>query len=83
MTTAGYQETFASFFKEVSHSEAHWYSLKPLHKDIPSLADVLEVSPENLQHLSVNGGLGKLGKDKKLFSHQPSNFKSEGDREIT
>jgi hypothetical protein len=30
-------------------SEARWYSVKPLHKGIPSLADLLEVMSENLQ----------------------------------
>jgi hypothetical protein len=90
MTTAGYQEAFASFFKETNRSEAHWYSLKPLHKDIPSLADVLEVSPENIQRLLVNSGLGKFGKDQKIFSFLPTKFQSfrsafmiEEDCEIT
>jgi hypothetical protein len=54
-TKASYQEIFASFFKEVGRSEAHWYSFKPLHKDIPSLADLLEVSQENLRKLFVKG----------------------------
>jgi hypothetical protein len=43
------QEIIASFFNKVGPSEAHWYSLKPLHSVIPSLADLLEVSAENLQ----------------------------------
>jgi hypothetical protein len=53
-----------------------WYSLKPLHRDIPSLADLLEVSPENLQKLFVKGGLGKLGLADKSFSFQASQFDS-------
>jgi hypothetical protein len=60
-TRASYQEIFAWFFKEVGHSEAQWYSLKPLHTEIACLVDLLEVSPENLQHLFVKGALGKLG----------------------
>jgi hypothetical protein len=35
MLKASNQEIFASFFKEVGRSEAQWYSLKPLHSDIP------------------------------------------------
>jgi hypothetical protein len=58
---ASYQEIFASFFKEVGRSEAHWYSLKLLLSEIPNLADLLEVSLNSLQHLFVKGGLGKLG----------------------
>jgi hypothetical protein len=64
---ANYQEIFSLFFKEVGGSEAQWYSLKPLHSQIPSLADLLEVSPDNLQHLLVKGGLGKLGRADKSF----------------
>ena len=72
----GYQEIIASFFKEVGTSEAHWYSLKPLHSEIPSLADLQEVSAENLQGLLVKGGLGKLGGGEKTFSFQASQFDS-------
>jgi hypothetical protein len=75
-TKASYQEIFASFFKEAGHSEAHWYSFKPLHKDIPSLADLLEVFQENLRKLFVKGGLGKLGQADKSFSFQASQFDS-------
>jgi hypothetical protein len=76
MLKASYQEIFASFFKEVGRSEAQWYSLKPLHSDIPSLADLLGVSPENLQHLFVKGGLGKLGGADKSFCFLGSQFES-------
>jgi hypothetical protein len=58
---ASYQEIFVLFFNEVGCSEVQWYSLKPLHSEILSLADLLGVSPENLQHLFVKGGLGKYG----------------------
>jgi hypothetical protein len=73
---ASYQESFASFFKEVGRSEAQLYSLKPLHSQIPRLADLLEVSPENLQHLFVEGGLGKLGRADKSFFFLASQFES-------
>jgi hypothetical protein len=89
-TKVGLQEAFAAFVKEVSRSEAHWYSLKPLHNDIPSLADLLEVSPENLQRLFAKGGLGRLGKDEKIFYFHAPKFDSfraafmiEDDCEIT
>jgi hypothetical protein len=36
---AGYQEIFAEFVEGAKPSEAQWYSVKPLHKGIPSLAD--------------------------------------------
>ncbi len=67
-TNACYRENFAEFVEGVKESEAQWYSIKPLHNDIPSLADLMEVSSENLQTLLVKGGLGKLGRDKKLMS---------------
>ncbi len=53
-----------------------WYSLKPLQSEILSLADLLEVSPENLQHLFVEGGLGKLGRADKSFFFLASQFES-------
>ena len=43
-TSASYQEIFAGFVVGVKESEAQWYSMKPLHNNIPSLADLLEVS---------------------------------------
>jgi hypothetical protein len=68
-TKASYQEVFASFFKEVGRSEAQWYSLKPLHSSqIPSLADLLEVSPENLQQLFAKGGLESWDKPTNCIS---------------
>jgi hypothetical protein len=72
----GYQEIFAEFIEGVKESEAQWYSIKPLHNDIPSLADLLEVSAEKLQRFFLEGGLGKLGSDNKLFSFQASKFES-------
>jgi hypothetical protein len=50
--------------------------VKPLHKGIPSLADLLEVSSENLQILLMKAGIGNLGQRDELFSFQLSQFKS-------
>jgi hypothetical protein len=75
-TKAGYQEIFAEFVEGVKQSEAQWYSVKPLHNGIPSLADLLEVSSENLQILLMKAGIGNLGKRDKLFSFQSSKFES-------
>jgi hypothetical protein len=75
-TKAGYQEIFADFFTRAKSLQAQWYSLKPLHSGIPSLADLLEVSPENLQTLLTKAGLGKFTGRDKLFSFQPSKFES-------
>jgi hypothetical protein len=75
-TKAGYQGIFAEFVVAAKPSPAQWYSLKPLQTGIPSLADLLEVSPENLQTLFAKAGLGKLGQRDKLFSFQPSKFES-------
>jgi hypothetical protein len=55
-TKAVYQEIFTEFVEG-----AKLYSIKPLQNGIiPSLADLLEVSAENLQILFKNAGLGKL-----------------------
>jgi hypothetical protein len=75
-TNACYRQIFAEFIHGVKESKPQWYSIKPLHNDIASLADLMEVSSENLQTLLVKGGLGKLGRDKKLMSFQPSKFES-------
>ncbi len=75
-TMAGYQEIFAEFIQGAKPSEAQWYSIKPLHQGIPSLADLLEVSSENLQILLMKAGTGNLGKRDKLFSFQSSKFES-------
>jgi hypothetical protein len=48
----------------------------PLNRQIPSLADLLEASPENLQHLFVKGGLGKVGRADNLFFFLASQFES-------
>jgi hypothetical protein len=89
-TKEGFQEAFAAFFKEANRSSAQWYSLRPLHDEIPSLADVMEVSPENLQRLLVKGGLGRFGKDEKIFYFNGPKFNSfraafmiEDDCEVT
>ena len=71
-----YQEIFAEFVEGAKPSEAQWYLVKPLHKGIPSLADLLEVSSENLQILLMKAGIGNLGQRDKLFSFQASKFES-------
>jgi hypothetical protein len=71
-----YQEIFAEFVVGARESDAQWYSIKPLHNDIPSLADLLEVSAENLQGLFVKAGLGKLGHANNFFSFHASKFES-------
>jgi hypothetical protein len=55
-TNACYREIFAQFVDGVKESEAQWYSIKPLHNDIPSLTDLMEASSENLQTLLVKAG---------------------------
>jgi hypothetical protein len=51
------------FFCGTSEAEAH-YSLKELHKHIPNLARLLDVSsPENFQTLLVVSGIGSLRKN--------------------
>jgi hypothetical protein len=60
-TQATYQDIFAGSIAGVKESEAQWYSIKPLHNEIPSLGDLHEVSPDNIQRLFAKGGLGKLG----------------------
>jgi hypothetical protein len=76
-TKADYQEIFAEFLEGTKPSKAQWYSVKPLHKGIPSLADLLEVLSENLQIILMKAGIGNLGRDK-LFSSQSSKFESFG-----
>jgi hypothetical protein len=73
---ACYREIFAEFVEGIKESEAQWYSIKPLLNDTPSLADLMEVSSENLQTHLVKGSLGKLGQDKRLMSFQPSKLES-------
>jgi hypothetical protein len=75
-TKAGYQEIFAEFVEGAKPSEAQWYLVKPLHTGIPSLADLLEVSSENLQILLMKAGIGNLGQPDKLFSFQSSKSES-------
>jgi hypothetical protein len=75
-TDVTYQEILAGFVVGVKESEAQWYSIKPLQNSIPSLADLLEVSAENLQCLLVKGGLGKFGKKDRLFNFHASKFES-------
>jgi hypothetical protein len=70
--SSGYQEIFAEFVDAVKESEAQWCSIKPIQSDAPTLADLLDISAENLQTLLVKSGFGKLGPNNKSFSFQPS-----------
>jgi hypothetical protein len=62
-----YRRIFADFFVGAAAAEAHWYSIKTLHNDIPTLASLLGVSQENLNILLVLSGFGitlhKIGTD--------------------
>jgi hypothetical protein len=73
---AGYQEIFVEFVEGAKPSEAQWYSVKPLHTCIRSLADLLEVPSENLQIILMKAGIGNLGQSDKLFSFQLSKSES-------
>jgi hypothetical protein len=73
---ARYQEIFAEFVEGAKEAPAQWYSIKPLYNGIPSLADLLEVSAENMQMVLKNAGLGKLAKHGTLFSFLPTKFDS-------
>jgi hypothetical protein len=75
-TNECYQEILADFVEGVKESQAQWYSIKPLQNDIPSLADLLEVSAENIQSLFAKAGLGKLGHNNNCFTFQASKFES-------
>jgi hypothetical protein len=54
-TNSGYQDIFAEFVDGVKESEVQWYSIKPLHHDITSLADLLEVPADNQSTEPVRG----------------------------
>ena len=72
--TAGYQEIIAEFIEGAKQAPAQWYSIQPLGNGIPSLADLLEVSFDNLRTVLKNAGLAKLGKDDKTLTFLPSTF---------
>jgi hypothetical protein len=58
-----YQEICTAFFVGASKAEAHNYSIKQVHKDIPDLARLMGVSQENFRILLVSSGLGSLRKN--------------------
>ena len=70
ISRTGYQGIFADLIERVKELEPQWYSIKPLDTNIPVLADLPEVSKNNLKNLLVEFGLGKLIPDNKLFSFQ-------------
>ncbi len=76
-TESGYLEMFAAFFVGASEAEAHYYSIKPLHKDIPDLARLLGVSQDNFQALLVASGLGSLRKNGQFIFKKRSTTKGQ------
>jgi hypothetical protein len=74
-TESGYLEMFAAFFVGASEVEAHYYSIKPLHEDIPDLTRLLGVSQDNFQALLVASGLGSLRKNDQFIFKKRSTTK--------
>jgi hypothetical protein len=66
---------FAAFFVGESQVEAHYYSIKQLHKAIPDPARLLGVFQDNFQALLVASGLGSLCKNGQ-FIFQKNKFYS-------
>jgi hypothetical protein len=68
-TESQYQDIFTAFFFGASEAEAHYYSVKAIHADIPNLAQLLGVSQVNNNKLLAASGFGSLGKnDRFMFS---------------
>jgi hypothetical protein len=44
------------------------------YKDVSSLPDILEMSPNNLQHLFVKGGFRRFGKDTNILNFNGPKF---------
>jgi hypothetical protein len=70
-----YRRIFSDFFVGAAAAEAHWYSIKTLHADIPTLASLLGVSQENLNILLVLSGFGIL-RTNGVFIFQKGKFAS-------
>jgi hypothetical protein len=70
-----YRRIFADFFVGAAAAEAHWYSIKTLHNDIPTLASLLGMSQENLNILLVLSGFGIL-RTNGVFRFQKGKFAS-------
>jgi hypothetical protein len=51
---------FAEFFMGAAEAEGHWYSIKALHDDIPTLASLLGLSQVNFQTLLVASSLDSI-----------------------
>ena len=57
---SGYQEIFTAFFVGASEADAHYYLVKALNDDIPSLARLLGMSQDNTNKLLLASGFGSL-----------------------
>ena len=53
-----YSAIFAAFLSAASTADAHWYSMKFLSEDIPSLQDLLGISNTKLNEILVLGSFG-------------------------
>ena len=56
----GYQDIFSAFFVGASEADAHYYSIKEVGDNTPSLARLLDVSQDILTKLLVVSGFGGL-----------------------
>ena len=59
---SGYQDIFSAFFVGASEANAHYYSIKEVDDDIPTLARLMDVSQDILTKLLVASGFGTLRK---------------------
>jgi hypothetical protein len=71
---ACYRQIFAEFLHGVKESKPQWYSIKPLHYDIASLADLMEVHENLLRDLYLLDK--KHAKSNTFYSKICSNFSS-------
>ena len=53
---------FAAFLSAAAKADAHWYSVKSLSENVPSLAELLGVSNDNLGQFLSLSGLGSIRK---------------------
>jgi hypothetical protein len=79
MSAAGLESTYsaflAAFLSAASNADAHWYSVKCLSEDIPSLPDLLGVSSTKMNEIFVLSGFGSLLKGGG-FRFLPEKFKN-------
>jgi hypothetical protein len=53
---------FAAFLSAAAKADAHWYSMKSLSEGVPSLAELLGVSSDNLDQILSLSGFGWIQK---------------------